>query len=258
MIKTGLVSATFKKEPVTEVLSLCGQAGLGAIEWSEGHHLEAGNFSAGDELRKETEEAGIKIVALGSYYRLGTEENSREAFEKRIVSAKALGTDLIRIWAGTEPSAAVDDGYFHRMAAEAGDIAARAAEEGIRIAFEWHKNTLTDTNESAMRLMESLENRKNVYCLWQPTVALSEDERVRGIKLLGDRLANLHVYHWQEGIRRPLEEGRENWSRYFRAVDGEGDRYALMEFVMEDSKEQFLDDARVLNSWINLLNDNKE
>ena len=123
-----------------------------------------------------------------------------------------------------------------------------AAAEGIKIAFEWHKNTLTDTNESAMNLL-NLADQDNLYCLWQPTVALSMEERCEGLRLLRERnrLLNLHIYYWLDGVRRPLREGVEEWSQYLSQVDEKENRFGLLEFVMGNTEEQFLEDAKTLH-----------
>lgn len=79
-------------------------------------------------------------------------------------------------------------------------ISAMAAENGIKIALEWHKNTVTDTNESAQDFLDEAA-AENLYCLWQPTVALNMTERCAGLDMLErrGRLLNLHVYYWLEG-----------------------------------------------------------
>ena len=99
-----------------------------------------------------------------------------------------------------------------------------AAEYGIKIAFEWHKNTLTDTNESARALLAEAAD-DNLYCLWQPTVALNMEQRTQGLDFLREsrRLLNLHIYYWLDGVRRPLVEGEKEWKAYLEHV-GSGRR----------------------------------
>ena len=127
-----------------------------------------------------------------------------------------------------------------------------ASAKGIITALEWHRNTLTDTNASAMRLLDETDHT-DLRCLWQPTCALSVEERCEGIDLLEARgiLMNLHVYYWpQQNLRRPLREGMDYWQTYLRHVHTDEDRYALLEFVMDDSEEQFLEDAEILQKLI--------
>ena len=89
----------------------------------------------------------------------------------------------------------------------------------------------------------------NLFCLWQPTVALSPRERTEGIRMMGDRLLNFHVYSWPDGKRGPLNAAE--WQYYFDAAkEADIQRCALLEFVRDDSVEQFRQDARIL---LNLL-----
>lgn len=246
----GAVSATFKKMPLTadEVIALLADCGLQSVEWSENVHVQPGDPEGAALLGRKTEAAGLKVAGYGSYFRLGENENPAEAFAKSLISARALGAPLIRIWAGTLPSAEVDDGLFRAFAREAAMIGGMAADAGIKAAFEWHKNTLTDTNESALRLLTEADH-PNLYCLWQPTVALSPRERAHGISLMGDRLLNFHVYSWPDGRRGPLNAAE--WQYYLDAASGlTGTRCALLEFVRDDTPEQFRADAETL---INLL-----
>ncbi len=246
----GAVSATFKKMPLTaeDVIALLAECGLKAVEWSENVHVQPDDPQGAALLRQKTEAAGLRVAAYGSYFRLGENEQPLPAFERSLRSAKALGAPLIRVWAGTRASAEVDDELFRRLAEEARLIAEIAAREQIKVAFEWHKNTLTDTNESAERLLREA-NHPNLYCLWQPTVALTPRERVRGIGRMGGRLLNFHVYSWPDGKRGPLNAAE--WQYYLdAAADLGGVHCALLEFVRDDTAEQFRSDAQTL---LNLL-----
>ena len=58
---------------------------------------------------------------------------------------------------------------------------------------------------------------------------------------------NLHIYYWLDGARRPLREGVGEWSRYLSQVDERENRFGLLEFVMGNTEEQFLEDAKILH-----------
>jgi len=248
MIIPGMVSATFREKTADDIIRLCKEADLQAVEWSENAHVMPGDPEGAAELLKKTQMAGLTVAAYGSYYRLGQNEDPKTVFQASLVSAKELKAPLIRIWAGTKPSLEVSDEEARALAREAAVIGEMAEAEGIKIAFEWHKNTLTDTNESATNLL-NLADQDNLYCLWQPTVALSMDERCEGLQLLRERnrLLNLHIYYWLDGVRRPLREGVGEWSQYLSQVDEKENRFGLLEFVMGNTEEQFLEDAKTLH-----------
>ena len=186
-------------------------------------------------LRRATQEAGLQIAAYGSYYRLGEYDDPAAVFARSLRSAEALGAPTIRVWAGVKPSAEADEAYRARLNKEAAMIAEMAAEKGIRVAFEWHKNTLTDTNESALRLLREA-GHPNLSCLWQPTVALTPAQRVEGIRLLGDRLVNVHVYSWPDGTRGPLNQAE--WKLYLDAATCGGSHFALLDSLWHSTGKE--------------------
>lgn len=246
MIIPGMVSATFRDLSAERIIALCRQAELKGVEWSENAHVFAGDTQKAEQLYEKTRDAGLFVAAYGSYYRLGEYEDPEGVFIKSAESAAALKAPVIRIWAGTRPSAAVDRNEFCRLAREASAVAQIASDYGIKAAFEWHKDTLTDTNQSAERLLQTA-NHENLYCLWQPTVALTMEERLSGLDLLRDRILNFHIYYWKKGEKRPLKEGKSKWLQYLAHADQTISRYGLLEFVKNGTEEQFLEDARALH-----------
>ena len=224
MIIPGLVSATFKTESPDFVLAALKKADLHAVEWSENWHIPAGDAALARDLRERTLAQGAEIAAYGSYYRLGQNSDPAKDFLPTLQSAAALGAPLIRIWGGGTASSELDADTRKELVTEAKTVSDMAASEGIKVALEWHKNTVTDTNESGLSFLDEAA-ADNLYCLWQPTVALNMDERCAGLDMLEarGRLLNLHVYYWLEGKRRPFAEGLDEWRRYLQhrgAVSG--------------------------------------
>jgi len=125
-----------------------------------------------------------------------------------------------------------------------------ALKEGIKVAFEYHANTLTDTNESAFKLLKSI-NHSNMYSYWQPPVNLDAEQRLEGLNKILPWLSNIHAYYWESGSKKPLEDGINEWSKYMQVINNlEGDRYCMLEFVKDDTPEQFLKDAKVLKTIV--------
>ena len=132
MIIPGIVSATFRGKTAEDIIRLCQEADLKAVEWSENAHVFPGDPEGAAELYKKTTEAGLQIAAYGSYFRLGKNENPKEAFCQSIISAKALHAPIIRIWAGTKPSEAVEEEERIQLAEEAAAVCEIAEEYDIR------------------------------------------------------------------------------------------------------------------------------
>lgn len=241
MIVPGLVSATFKTKKTHEVLSLMKKAKLEAIEWSENHHLPVGDLAFSKSVGRETLSEGFRIAGYGSYYRLGENMDIRPSIE----TALALGTNSVRIWAGSKASSLLTEEERDGLTIELKRSVEIAKEYNVVLKLEWHKNTLTDENESALRLLKTIDS-PYLKTLWQPTQALSFEERKEGIRMVLPYLSYLHVYYWDKSGRRPLSEGIEHWKSYFSLLNRDKEYFGLIEFVQNDCVEQFFADSKVL------------
>ena len=65
-------------------------------------------------------------------------------------------------------------------------------------------------------------------------------------------LKHLHVFFWGTGsVSLSLAEGADHWKRYLRLAQLSGrDHFAGLEFVRNESPEAFLEDAAILNRWL--------
>lgn len=242
MITTGVLSVTFRKLTARAIVALSTQAGLHGLEWGGDVHVPQGDLAAAREVRRMTEDAGLAVLAYGSYFRC----RPGEAFEPVLASAMALGAPLIRIWAGERGSDQADDAYRAGVAEQARACAALAAQHGIAVAFEFHGNTLTDTLDSTQTLLAATPGLRT---LWQPPHDMDEAQRLSGLRALLPWLANVHVFHWRmpDRARLPLADGEALWrERLALAAQCGHDLAAMLEFVRDDDPAQFLQDADVL------------
>ncbi|HUU58624.1 MAG TPA: TIM barrel protein [Phycisphaerae bacterium] len=248
MIRSGLVSITFRKLSAEEIVALVREAGLEGIEWGGDVHVPHGDLDRAREVRRMTEDAALTVAAYGSYYRVGHEEPV--PFEEVLTTAVALGAPLIRVWAGEQGSDQADAAYRELVVRDSRRIADAAAREGIAVAYECHANSLTDTTASACALLESVAH-DNVRTYWQPTVGASVETCLEGIDALRDRLANVHVFHWEAWDRRPLAEGQDPWRGYLEKIASTGrEHFAMLEFVADDCPAAFRRDAATLRQWL--------
>lgn len=159
MIVPGLVSATFKTKETKEVISLARKAKLEAIEWSEKHHLPIGDLAFAKSVGEQTLSEGLRIAGYGSYYRLGQNMDIRPSIE----TALALGTNSVRIWAGSKPSSLLTKEEREELTSELERSVEIAKEYNVVLKLEWHKNTLTDENKSALELLKAINSLSLIH-----------------------------------------------------------------------------------------------
>ena len=241
-MKSGLVSVTFRKKTPEEIITLCQKAELEGIEW--GADVHAVSPEAARKIRGLM--GSLEVFSLGSYYRLGEGQD----FGPILSTAEELEAPNIRIWAGTREPKDVSDDERKRMVEEARSIAELTQNKGITISFEYHGGTLTCRQSDAVALMNEI-NHPNIRIYWQPLPENAEDQRSAHIIELGKKgwLENIHVFQWKGLERFPLEEGFSHWKEWICSASPYA-RNALLEFVRDDSEEQFLKDAAVLKSII--------
>jgi len=252
MIYPGLVSITFRKLSPAEVAALVKRAGLKSIEWGGDVHVPHGNLSKAREVREVTLEHGLVTAAYGSYYRCGQSESAGLSFEQVLATAVELGASTIRVWPGEAGSDAVDEEGRWRVINDLKRIAGLAAQAGVSISTEFHGGTLTDTNESASKLLVEVDHT-NVFTCWQPHNGEATAECVAGLQQVLTRVSNIHVFHWwpTSAERHALAEGAERWAQFWPLLkQASGDRHALIEFVPGDSPDAFLRDAATLRQWL--------
>jgi 3-dehydroshikimate dehydratase len=249
MIRPGLVSVTFRKLTPKEVVDLAGKAGLTGIEWGGDIHVPHGDLTRAREVRDMSRDAGIAVAAYGSYYTVGHDDPA--VFGGVLASAIELNATLIRVWAGKKGSAAADSAYRAGVIGDSQRIANLAAKNGITITYEFHRGTLTDTDESAIALLKEV-GRPNVKSYWQPPIGLSTDACLASLDKVMPWLTHVHMFHWvgPKLERRPFAEGVQ-WKQYLAKVAATGrDHFAMFEFVQDDSPEALLRDAAALKEWL--------
>ena len=253
MIHTGLCSITFRDLSPKEIIQLVSKAGLDSIEWGGDVHVPHGDLIKAREVKAMTEDAGIEIVSYGSYYKVGVSESDGLTFDSVLATALELDAPNIRVWAGDRGSEKAEHGYIEEVIADSIRIADMAVKESVTVSYEYHVNTLTDTLKSALDLLNAVDH-PSMLCYWQPPFNSTVEQNLEAISQLLPWLSIIHVFYWPDGQEvqfRPLSEGVDKWSKYLSALASSNKTmYALMEFVRDNSPNQFLEDARTLQTLL--------
>ncbi len=249
MLKTGLVSISFRHLDVTEIINMVNKAGLDAIEWGGDSHVPHGDVNKANEVRTRCEFMNIDCNSYGSYYKVGEYADPVSEFKSVLDCAVTLQTDIIRIWAGTKSTTDADEDYWEKIVKELVNICDMASSEGKDIALEFHANTLTDNSTDTMKLLAKTQ-ALNLSTYWQPPAGLSHEANLRDIKILKNHISNIHVFTWNGHERMALEEGYTRWKEYIKLVNTENIRYCLLEFIKDNSIDGFYRDAAVLKELV--------
>lgn len=249
MIKTGLVSVTFRQLSVEEVVETAKNAGLKGIEWGGDVHVPAGDIVNAEKVRKITEDAGLSVFAYGSYFRPGECQDVRAEFKPVLDTAAALGAPVIRVWAGAKWSWYADEAYSDKVISDTQIICDMAAEKNITIAYEYHGWSLTDNRYSARDAWDRVK-RDNMRLYWQPDFCLSEDDNMIALKMLMPYVDYVHVFYWSpNGEKYAMSEGVGIWKKFVDLLKADDkDHCIMMEFVKDGTVEQLNEDVRALNT----------
>lgn len=241
MLTPGLCSVTLRSHSISGVVRAAQAAHLCGIEWGTDVHVP--HEAAARTAAALCEDAGLRVLSIGSYYRLGDEA----PFESTIALARAAGAPRIRVWAGRSGSGettAEARGAVVRDAQRVGELATAA---GLEIALEYHRNTLTDTSESTLQLLNDVDHPA-VRTYWQPPVGAHHDDALASLAALGPAVVGIHAFSWWPETERLPLDGREGmWADIVEHVRGLGtDMDFMLEFVRDDSPEQLARDGAAL------------
>jgi len=249
MYQSGLTSISFRKLSCEEIIDLA-KGHVDAIEWGSDVHVLPGEIDRAKEVAKMTRDAGMAVTSYGSYYYA----DEGMDFEALLASAEALGVSTIRIWAGKGASKDMSAEKRAAVTADIARITKLAAAKGISISSEYHANTLTDTCDSCLKLLEDVRalGGETFYTYWQPVVFLSVEQNCEDLKRVLPYLTNVHMFHWDDKYTKyPIAEGKANWDKYLEIIrTTPNDRSFYIEFVIDNDPAYFPADAKSVNEII--------
>jgi NADH:flavin oxidoreductases, Old Yellow Enzyme family len=246
MFSTGIVSVTFRKLSVDAIISAAVDNKLAGIEWGGDIHIPPNDIENAKNVAMKCAENELKIFSYGSYYALGQDSDFTDILNTAIV----LNTPNIRIWAGKKNSEDVTAGEWNQMVEETRVIADKLAEHNITLSFEYHGNTLTNTPESAVKLMTDV-NRNNVKLYWQPNQYKDVEWNKAALRMVLPYLTNVHVFNWNGNEKLPLEDASKTWTEYINIIKADNKFHnLLLEFVKDDSMANFEADSAALNKLL--------
>lgn len=236
----GLVSISFRGNTPKEILVAMQAAGLTHIEWGSDVHAKKDDLAALAALAELTKKHGITVASYGTYFYLG--ETPLAELPAYIDAARALGTDILRLWCGKKSGEVMTKEEKEILFDECRIAAKMAEEAGVTLCMECHKNTFTERVEDSLLLMDAV-NSPAFRMYYQPHQWKSIEENLDMAQKLSSYTRRIHVFQWKGSERFPLATGTEEWRAYLQAFEGQP---LLLEFMPDDCIESMKTEAESL------------
>lgn len=248
-MRIGLTSVTFRDKSVEEIIKIATDNNLDGIEWGGDIHIPCGDIKTAIKVRELSSIANIEVFSYGSYYKGLPEQD----FSLTVNTAIALGAKIIRIWAGNKSYENMTEMEYNSIVESIKNACNLARENGMKLALEYHRNTLTQSKESALGLLNAVNN-ESLFLYWQPNPDIDFKEHIAEITLLKDYICCYHIFAWEHNnTRLYLEDHKENWMKYIDLICDNSNINYILEFVKDDSVEVFSKDVLTLKDIKNTL-----
>ena len=160
----GLCSVSFRSHTPEDIIKECKKLSLNSIEWGSDVHAPCDNIENLQNIASLQKEYGISCSSYGTYFILG--KDNLDTLADYIKAAKILGTNILRLWCGEKNSSDYSDAEREELISECKKAAEIAKNHDAVLCMECHNGSLTDTAESAVELMESV-NSPHFKMYWQ-------------------------------------------------------------------------------------------
>lgn len=206
--------------PLVDLLRPVAAAGFRELEiWQ--YHISRLHEEELNALRAGLDELGMHSVALGGYPLFdvtGAEWEVMEAELSRLVDyGAALGVDLFKIFPGRLGSEKLDEAQREQSVNRLRRLAEQLAKRDMVLTLETHGNTLCDTLDSTLRLLDELSPcGDSVGICFQPYPEHDTDQAIATFDALQveGRVRHLHLQNKRGGETTLLEDG--DWTDYHR------------------------------------------
>lgn len=245
MFYPGLVSISFREHSPENIAAAARKQGLKCVEWGSDVHAPYDDLHKLRKVAQLHTQYGISCCSYGTYFRLGHSPISQ--LPQYIAAAKALGTRILRLWAGRKKASDCSEAERDFLFCECRKAAAMAEEHDVILCLECHRRSYTETADGALELMRHV-NSPHFRMYWQPNPDISRKDNLDYLSTLQEYITHIHVFHWIDDRRLPLREGFEIWKEYLSSLHG--DHHLLLEFMPDDRIESLADESCALHSLI--------
>ncbi len=239
MIRLGLCSITFRKLTPAAILALARQANLDAIEWGGDVHVPHGDVDTARNVRRVTRDEGLRDPLVRLLLPCGPDPERFEGVLSTAVAARRTRDPRLgRQWSDPRKRPEQPGTAWLPIPNGSHPGAGRRPTHRLRI----YGNTLTDTDEAAIRLLTDRQPPSRPLLLADARVQWSLVEHLEGLLSVLPWLEHVHVQACRLGTCSARHAGRCVAEDPGASPTGR-DHTALLELVRDDSPEHLADAA---------------
>jgi sugar phosphate isomerase/epimerase len=235
-MKVALCTIAYQEQALEEALDRAAAMEFDGVElWGKPPHLPvAAGEAEGRAIGEAIRERGLEAAVFGSYLR-AVEEPFAAAADALLAVARGLGAPLVRVWAADRGSDRADDAIYALTARNLTDLCRRGADLGLRFVLERHNNTLADTLDSTLRLLE-MSAAPNLGVNYQILGGADTATAVAEIQHLAGRIWNVHAqnHRREDGVSAASDlcSGEIDYEKVVDALHAVGyEGYLELEFI---------------------------
>ena len=209
------------QRPLIEHLPALQRAGFSALEiWQ--YHASALDARGLGQLSAHLDVCALRAAALGAYPFLHLEgpegDEAIAQLGRTVAYAAHLGVDIFKIFPGRVASHQLDAAARTRSVHNLRELAQQLAARSIQLTLETHGNTLCDTRESTLQLLDELRDLDNVGICFQPYTNQDTNAAIALYDALAPHVLHVHLQNraLANGTCTLLEEG--DWLDYRRLL----------------------------------------
>ncbi len=249
MLKAGLVSVSFRKNTVEEIIEEASASQLSVIEWGSDIHCPVGDIDRARTIAGLCRARGIELLTYGTYFDLG--KNTPDDFCDVISSAEALGAKKIRIW-GQKYIPECQGELWEKAVSDTVRICNMASVRGMLVCLECHDGTVTEDYHSALEFIKQV-NHPALRLYWQINEKKDKAYNLCAARALAPYLECIHAFYTiPNRIRIPIINGKADWLDYLDALQtgNKKELPILLEFMPDGRIESLKSEAEGLHSII--------
>ena len=227
-----LCTISHREKLLEYALEVAKELGFDAVElWGREPHIsEKFDENRVQAARRMIEDRGLQLCCLGSYVVFGPVKTRAEELadlDDTLYTARCLRAPIVRVWASDIASATANKKQWDRTAGEIQDACDLAARLNLVLAVEMHDDTLADTADSSLRLLEQVD-RPNFQLTFEVAHRPTEEKPEQRLARVLPHVVHIHLRNYASLAG---EDGER--VRWVAISEGVVDYLALIETLAE-------------------------